>query len=934
MKRNFVKIMTGALISGVLFGSVTTFGLGNAYAGGLEGNFPDAYKTKLEALNRTYPNWTFKAVETGIKWDDVIAAESTGNKNLTSKSYSKYMLSRASGDYNASTGSYVAKDGSTWVSASRAAIAYYMDPRNFLTSDYMFMFEAQDFNQTFHTVEGVRAILSGTDLASNNPIKYLDTSGNTRTINTTYVQAIYDAGKAAGVSPLALASRIKQETGGSLSNGSISGNYSYTSGKTTVNIKGYYNFYNIGATSTGSGTAVSRGLDYAKSKGWTDPVTAIKGGVSFLATSYINKGQNTGYFQKFNVVYKPYYAHQYMQNLTAAATEGNSTLTAYNKLGIVSKSYAFYIPVYSNMPSLTSKVNISKSVKTGTITNVTTNVNMRNKPSTNGSVVASVPKNATVTLDGAVYTDATSVYTQLANPYWFKVTYNGSTGYISGEYINVNTESKILVGSTKQLSTTTGSGEKIYYETTNPAVATVDTAGKITAVGPGECDIYAVSSSAQTLDAIGVETYAQLSKPTLGAMSNASNGLTVTWTKVTGATGYYVYRKVAGTDWSLVGTVNNGATLNFTDKSAVAGTTYTYTVKAYNSYVTSDCDATGKTYMRIVTPTISSVTTNLTTATLKWNKVAGATGYYVYRRKNSLDWKLTQTITGADNIQAVEKNLLSGTQYSYSVVAFNSSYSSYRDTTGKVCYTIPDKVAMKAVSNVDGGVNVTWTPIVRGTGYKVYRKLTTDAKWSLIATVKGISNASYKDTKASSGKKYAYTVRAYKISVNGAYDTVGKTILYLSRPTLKSTSTTKNSVKVTWTKVTGAKGYYVYRKVSGKWKKIATIKSGGTVSYTNKSLSANTSYVYTVRAYNGSIMSGYISKGITGKTKAVYKTYRTVTKVNYRSGAGTSYKKAGSLAKNKKISVEHGYSKKANGYTWLRFKLNNKNYYIASKYVK
>ncbi len=932
MKRNFIKIMTGALISGALLGSLTTVGVVNTYAGGLEGNFPDAYKTKLQSLNKTYPNWTFKAVETGLNWNDVIEAESystskTGRSLLT-KSNSDLLLSKASTDYNASTGAYIAKDGSSWVSASKAAIAYYIDPRNFLDETYMFMFEAQDYNGS-QTEALVEAILSGTDLAKKS-IKYVDTSGNTISVNTTYAKAIVEAGRKEGISPLALASRIKQETGGDLSNNSISGVYVYNK----VSYRGYYNFYNIGATSTATGSAVANGLEYAKKQAWTTPIKAIEGGAAFIANKYVKKGQNTGYFQKFNVVYKPYYQHQYMQNLTAAATEGSSTYNAYNKLGIVKDGYVFNIPVYKNMPSLTSKVNISKSVKTGKIYNVNNNVNMRSKPSTNGSVVKSVPKNATVTLDGAVYTDATSIGTQLANPYWFKITYAGTKGYISAEYINVDTESKLLVGSTKQLSTTTGSGEKIYYETSNPAVATVDAAGKIKAVGPGDCDIYAISSSAQTLDSIGIETYAKLTRPVLGSINNVSNGLQVTWTKVNGASGYRVYRKANDGSYALIGTVNNVNTLNFIDTTAATGTTYTYSVSAFNQYVASDYDTNGKTYMRLATPTISSIAAQTTTATIKWNKVPGATAYQLYRRKNSSEWKMMQTIAGVDNVQVIEKNILSGTQYSYSVVAVNGGYASYRDTTGKVCYTIPDKVTMKSVSNIDGGVSVKWNPIVRGTGYYVYRKLSTDKNWTHIATVKGHKNSSYTDKKASSGKKYVYTVRPYKISVVGPYDTAGKGLLYLSRPTLKSTSTNTSSVKVTWSKVSGAKGYYVYRKVSGKWKKIATIKSGNTVSYTNKKLKANTSYVYTVRAYNGNTLSGYISKGITGKTKPVYKTYQTKAKVNYRSGAGTKYKTAGTLAKNKKVSVEKGYSKKANGYTWYRFKLKNKNYYIASKFLK
>ena len=66
-----------------------------------------------------------------------------------------------------------------------------------------------------------------------------------------------------------------------------------------------------------------------------------------------------------------------------------------------------------------------------------------------------------------------------------------------------------------------------------------------------------------------------------------------------------------------------------------------------------------------------------------------------------------------------------------------------------------------------------------------------------------------------------------------------------------------------------------------------------------------------------------------------YTKYKTTTRVNYRSGAGTNSTIKGTLASGKtEIEVEMAYSKKVNGYTWYRFKMNSKTHYIASKYLK
>lgn len=59
-----------------------------------------------------------------------------------------------------------------------------------------------------------------------------------------------------------------------------------------------------------------------------------------------------------------------------------------------------------------------------------------------------------------------------------------------------------------------------------------------------------------------------------------------------------------------------------------------------------------------------------------------------------------------------------------------------------------------------------------------------------------------------------------------------------------------NTVKISWKKVKGAKGYQVYRAASkkGKYKKVKTLKGTG---FTDKSLNGGKQYYYKVRAYKG-----------------------------------------------------------------------------------
>lgn len=314
--------------------------------------FPESYKASLQALHTQYPNWRFVVVNTNLDWATVIQNESVVGRNVIQSNYPKgtaslapfSYLSTASGAYNWETDTYVLKDGSNWYTASSAVIAYYMDPRNFLNSTDIFQFEALAYDSS-HSETVVQSILNNTFMSGNYSV--VD-SATKKTVSGSYKQAFMDAGKTAQANPYFLAARSKQEVGANGS-GSTSGTYK--------GYEGIYNFYNIGAFD--GGDAVAKGLQWAKTgtdygKPWTNPYKSIVGGAQYIATNYINKGQNTLYLQKFNV--KPnnaadLYIHQYMTNVQAPYSEGKSTRAAYNTMGILSDTMVFYIPVYNNMPA-------------------------------------------------------------------------------------------------------------------------------------------------------------------------------------------------------------------------------------------------------------------------------------------------------------------------------------------------------------------------------------------------------------------------------------------------------------------------------------------------------------------------------------------------------------------------------------------------------
>ncbi|SES73721.1 cadherin-like beta sandwich domain-containing protein [[Clostridium] polysaccharolyticum] len=325
--------------------------------------FPESYKGDLRTLHQKYPLWQFKVYRTGQKWDTAIEKENIVGKNLITKSKASGWKSYEAKAYKWETDSFVPFDGSTWVTASKAAIEYYMDPRNFLTTDGIFQFEYLGYEPEYQKESGVESILKNTVLSH---AVYGFTDGEGTKQNITYGKTFIEAANYSKVNPFHLATRVKQEvvTAKGLSSSATGLLKGY---------QGYYNFYNIGAThSTAPNGAVINGLKYAKTGGslseankaaflipWNSPYNAIVGGAKYIGNNYIVRGQNTVYLQKFNLSSYNTFGHQYMANVEAAKSEAQKTYAAYQYFQDI--PVVFYIPVYENMPA--KKAPVPENVK-------------------------------------------------------------------------------------------------------------------------------------------------------------------------------------------------------------------------------------------------------------------------------------------------------------------------------------------------------------------------------------------------------------------------------------------------------------------------------------------------------------------------------------------------------------------------------------------
>ena len=99
--------------------------------------FPESYKVLLRKLHAAHPNWIFKADHLTMTLKDSLVQDKYAKDSW--KSMEKYA-------YDWDKKSYVSYDSGGWVTASREVVEYYMEPRNFLNEDGIYMFLDQTYD--------------------------------------------------------------------------------------------------------------------------------------------------------------------------------------------------------------------------------------------------------------------------------------------------------------------------------------------------------------------------------------------------------------------------------------------------------------------------------------------------------------------------------------------------------------------------------------------------------------------------------------------------------------------------------------------------------------------------------------------------------------------------------------------------------------------
>lgn len=250
-----------------------------------------------------------------------------------------------------------------------------------------------------------------------------------------------------------------------------------------------------------------------------------------------------------------------------------------------------------------------------------------------------------------------------------------------------------------------------------------------------------------------------------------------------------------------------------------------------------------------VTPAFAAVakvkrlkaTVTYNTVTLTWSKASGVSGYEVQRAYGK-KWK---TVGTTKKTTYKIKKLKTGTTYKFRVRAYKLSgktkvYGSAATVSAKPVCAAPKNLKAAVLSPTTA--RLTWAKTAGASKYRIQKW--NGKKWVNIATTANrFLNVSGLTPSVVAKFRVCALTRVGKKTVEGKYTSAVQVKTKIATPSsLLVSGETANSVKLSWSKVSGATDYVVYQ--NGK---LSYVTKTNSVT-ANKSLLPGTVYKFTVRA--------------------------------------------------------------------------------------
>jgi len=330
--------------------------------------------------------------------------------------------------------------------------------------------------------------------------------------------------------------------------------------------------------------------------------------------------------------------------------------------------------------------------------------------------------------------------------------------------------------------------------------------------------------------------------PVVTAKPDADTGKPIlTWKAVPGAAYYLILRRLAGEESFT--RIDKIQSLSYLDETAVLDTHYQYMVQALGREERLDGQpsvAVGV-VCGLARPLLDTQINDAGKPVITWEAVEGAVAYRVYRSTSAK--KSYILVTTTEDLFYLDESVAAGKTYYYKLEAVGqagqSAQTDYVKLTGKCA--IPE---LTVAAGTTGKPSLSWNKIAGAKKYEIWRSVDGATFKRLTTTTK----ITYTDSKAPNGSRCAYQVKALgsKSAYHSAFSQPDSCDVTCAAPTLTvkiDKATGKPSLS--WKKVTGAKGYGIYRSENGgEYAYLTTVTA---LSFLDEATRADRQYSYYIK---------------------------------------------------------------------------------------
>ena len=359
-----------------------------------------------------------------------------------------------------------------------------------------------------------------------------------------------------------------------------------------------------------------------------------------------------------------------------------------------------------------------------------------------------------------------------------------------------------------------------------------------------------------------------LSTPILTDAVNTTTGVKVTWEKVSGAENYSVFRRTPSGAWENIGTAK---TNEFVDSSENATkTSYLYTVRANLGDLKSNYMINGIANFTTLDSldVLFEENKDAGTAhvTITW-KASGADSYEIYRSENGATATLLTTVPATQTQSYVDKTIVQGYTYTYTVKPIKDGKLSVTRTSEKIKWEFPPIQAVSILTtpyygNTELGdrIEIIWDSVEAAETYDVYRK-TADTDWVYLATVSKDADLKYVDTAIETDVSYYYSVKGISADRDSIFDDKGVEAMLkgpiepiediFAQLSDDPTGNGEKIVTLAWESNEKASLYKVMRKssVDNEWEFMGLFLSCELLVFTDNTIEPGIEYTYTIHTY-------------------------------------------------------------------------------------